>query len=147
MKIIFTSDSILDVYIKKELIKDVDVKDKICLENYLKKLLKTLKDKYNISIQGFYDITIYIDKYYGIIINFEKDDIDYYEYFKNQVDMKLVIIDSEFIYKVSDIPFNILDKVKVLIKNNNIYLKIKKELNDLEMMNLLENSEIIYEKD
>ena len=61
--------------------------------------------------------------------------------------MKLIIIDSEFMYKVNDIPFNMLDKVKVLIKNNNIYLKIKKELNELEMMNLLESSEIIHEKD
>ena len=68
----------------------------------------------------------------------------YYEYYKNQVDMRLITVDTNFLYKIDDIPIDILDKINIIIKNNNIYLELKAELNDLEMMNLLENSQIVY---
>ena len=145
MSIKFIDNLILDIYIKKELIGDINLKNKIDLENYLKAIFKTLKDKYNIIIVGFYDITVYIDKYYGVILHLEKEDLDYYDYFKNQVDMKLMLIDTEFLYKIDDIPSILSNKVKVFTKNNNIYLKINKKLSDYEMMVLLENSEIVYE--
>ena len=135
----------LDIYIKKELLNNINFNNKDNLEEYLKKLFKTLKDKYSIIVEGSYDITIYVDKYYGIILHLEKDDLDYYDYFKNQVDMRIVIVHTDFMYHVEDIPTSLVNKVKVYIKNNCIYLKIKKQLTDLEMMRLLENSEVSYE--
>ena len=146
MSIKFIDNLILDIYVKKELIDNIDFKNKDDLEIYLKKLFKTLKDKYNIVIEGFYDITVYIDKYYGVVFHLDKEDLDYYDYFKNQVDMKLVILDTEFMYEVEDIPKEILNKVKVYIVGDNIYLKIKKELTKLEMMKLIESSKIVYQK-
>lgn len=142
----FIDDLTLDVYIKKELIDNINFNNKEDLEKYLKKLFKTLKNKYNITIGGFYDINVYVDKYYGVIFHLEKEDIDYYDYFKNQVDMRIITIDNEFLYLVDDIPFNLLDKIDVLMKDNKIYLKIKKELNKLEMMKLLENSVVVYDE-
>lgn len=142
MNIKFISDYIFDIYLKQEFIKDVDFNSKDDLENYLKKLFKILNKKYNIIVEGFYDITVYVDKYYGVVIHLEKDNIDYYEYFKNQVDMRIVTINTEFLYKVDDIPNN--NKFKCIFNNNNIYLKIKEELTLLEMMKLMENSELIY---
>lgn len=146
MNIKFIDNFTLDIYIKKELIDNVDFNSKDDLEKYLKKLFKILKYKYEIVIEGFYDITVYKDKYYGVIFHLEKDDIEYYDYYKNQVDMRIITIDSEFLYLVDDIPSNLLEKVNVLIKNNEIYLKIKKELTKLEMMELLEISKVVYEK-
>jgi len=140
----FISNLIFDIYVKKYLVKDIDFSNKEDLEKYLKKLFKILKNKYNITIEGFYNITIYIDKYYGIVLHLEKEELDYYDYYKNQVDMRLITIDTDFMYQVDDIPFNILNKLKILIKNKNIYLTIKEELTDIEMMNLIENSKIIY---
>lgn len=144
MSIKFITDLIFDIYVKKYLIKDIDFSSKEDLEKYLKKLFKILKNKYNINIEGFYNITVYIDKYYGIILHLEKEEIDYYDYYKNQVDMRLITIDTDFMYQVDDIPFNILSKLKINIKDKNIYLTIKEELTDIEMMNLIENSKIIY---
>lgn len=144
MNIKFIDNLTLDIYIKKELIDDVDFNNKEILEKYLKKLFKTLKNKYNIEIQGFYDITVYCDKYYGVIFHLEKDDIEYYDYYKNQVDMRIMTINTEFLYLVDDIPYNLLNKVNVLIKNNNIYLKIKEKLSKIDMMNLLEISKVVY---
>lgn len=144
MSIKFISDLIFDIYIKKCFINNIDFSVKEEIEKYLKKLFKTLSKKYNLKIEGFYNITVYIDKYYGIILHLEKEEIDYYEYYKNQVDMRLITIDTEFIYEVEDIPFDIINKVDIITKDKNIYLKIKEELTNTEMMELLENSKLIY---
>ncbi len=146
MSIHFIDELILDIYVKKELVCDVNFNNKDNLECYLKKLFKILKSKYDIRIEGFYEITVYLDKFYGVVLHLEKDDLDYYDYFKNQVDMRIITVDTNFMYLVDDIPRDILNKVKVYIEDNNIYLKIKDELTDLEMMKLLENSELIYDK-
>ena len=144
MSIKFISNLIFDIYVKKYLVKNIDFSSKEDLEKYLKKIFKILKNKYNLIIEGFYNITVYIDKYYGIILHLEKEELDYYEYYKNQVDMRLITIDTDFMYRVDDIPYNLLSKVKININNNNMYLIIKDELTDLEMMNLMENSVIVY---
>lgn len=144
MSIRFIDNLTLDIYIKKELINNINFNDKDDLEKYLKSLFKTLKNKYDITIEGFYEITVYVDKYYGVVLHLEKDELDYYDYFKNQVDMRIVTVDTDFMYLVEDIPNNLLNKVKVCIKDNNVYLKIKEELTKLEMMELIENSKIVY---
>ena len=144
MSIKFNSDLVFDIYVKKYLIEDIDFSIKSDIENYLKKLFKTLNNKYNIAVEGFYNITVYIDKYYGIVLHLEKEELDYYEYYKNQVDMRLVTVHTDFMYEVDDIPFDIINKVKISDKNKNIYLTLKEKLTDLEMMKLLENSKIIY---
>lgn len=144
MSIKFTSNLVFDVYVKKYLIQNINFSIKEDIEKYLKKLFKILKNKYNLGIEGFYDITIYIDKFYGIVLHLEKEDIEYYEYYKNQVDMRLITVDTEFMYEVDDIPMSILNKVKICIKDNSIYLIIKEELSNLEMMKLLENSKLVY---
>ena len=60
--------------------------------------------------------------------------------------MRIITINTEFLYLIEDIPFNILNKVNIFIKNNMLYLKIKEDLNSLELMNLLENSKVVYEE-
>ena len=144
MSIKFIDDLTFDLYIKKELINNIDFNNKSELENYLKKLFKLLKNKYDIKIEGFYNINVYIDKYYGVIFNIEKEELEYYNYIKNQVDMKVVTIDTEFLYLVNDIPFEIINKINISVQDNNIYLKIKEELTNLEMMKLLEFSKVVY---
>ena len=145
MNIKFTNELILDIYIKKELIDNIDFNNKNDLEKYLKKLFKILKNKYDVVIEGFYDITVYIDKYYGVVIHMEKEDVEYYDYFKNQVDMRIITIDTEFLYLVEDIPEYLLDKADVIIIQKDIYLKIKEELSKLEMMQLLEISKVVFD--
>ena len=146
MSVHVINDNILDIYLKKEIIKDIDFKDKENLENYLKKIFRILKDKYDIKIEGYYEIDAYIDNNYGVILNLNREDFDYYDYFKNQVDMKISIIDNEFLYEVEDIPKSLLNKVNVIIEDDKIYLKINKKLKDIEMMKLLESSKIIYDR-
>ena len=144
MSIKFIDEITFDIYIKKDLVDNIDFNNKDDLEKYLKKLFKILKNKYDILIEGFYDITVYKDKYYGVVIHLEKEDLEYYNYIKNQVDMKVVTIDTEILYLVDDIPFEIINKININIKNNNILIKLKQELTNLEMMKLLEFSKVVY---
>ena len=107
MNIKFIDELTLDIYIKKELIDNIDFNKKE---------------------------------------NLEKDDVDCYNCYKNQVDMRIITIDTEFLYLVDDIPFNLFNKINVYIKNDNLYLKIKEDLTKLEMMELLEMSRVVYDK-
>jgi len=141
----FIDELILDIYIKKELIDNIDFNNKDDLQKYLKNLFKILKNKYSVVIEGFYDITVYVDKFYGVVIHMEKDDIDYYDYFKNQVDMRIITIDTSFLYLVEDIPNDLINKVDVIIIDKDIYLKIKEELSKVEMMKLLEISKVVFD--
>lgn len=144
MSVKFIDDKEFDIYLKANFIKDIDFNKKEELEIYFKRLFKILNNKYNIKVEGFYEITVYVDKFYGVILHLEKEELDYYDYFKNQVDMRIMTIDTEFLYLVDDIPFNIIDKIEIITNNDNIYIKIKKKLNDIEMMNLMENCVITY---
>ena len=144
MSIKYIDELTFDIYIKNQLIENINFDNKEDIEKYLKKLFKILNQKYKIIIEGFYNITIYIDKYYGIVIHLEKEELEYYEYYKNQVDMRLITVHTDFMYLVNDIPKSIIDKIKIENKDNNIYIKIINKLNDLEMMKLMEFSEIVY---
>ena len=144
MSIKYIDELTFDIYIKNKFIENIDFENKEDIEKYLKKIFKILNQKYKIIIEGFYNITIYIDKYYGIVIHLEKEELEYYEYYKNQVDMRLITVHTDFMYLVNDLPKSIINKIKLQIKDNNIYIKIINKLNDLEMMELMEFSEIVY---
>jgi len=144
MSIKYIDELTFDIYIKNNFIENIDFENKEDIEKYLKKIFKTLNQKYKIIIEGFYNITIYIDKYYGIVIHLEKEELEYYEYYKNQVDMRLITVHTDFTYLVNDIPKSIINKINIKTKDNNIYIKLIDKLNDLEMMRLMEFSEIVY---
>jgi len=73
MSIKYIDELTFDIYIKNNFIENIDFENKEDIEKYLKKIFKTLNQKYKIIIEGFYNITIYIDKYYGIVIHLEKE--------------------------------------------------------------------------
>ena len=120
----------------------------INLDNYeeeFKKIFLSLKKYYNIKINGFYNIIVYINNYYGIILKVEKDnDLDVYY---KQVDMHIIIEkDYTFLYKIEDYYFiNNLNLFNIYYYNNEFYLEIKEKIEDKDMYNLIENSEIIFE--
>lgn len=142
MNIKFIDDLTFNIYVKKEQIKNINTKINEEIELFLKELIKKIKKIYNINIEGFYDVYVYIDKYYGIIFNFNKEKLEYYDCF-NSVEMSINIKNVDFLYKVNDVPINILKKIEVKNINNNLYIKINKELNKKEFMNLMEHTEKI----
>ena len=114
----------------------------INLENYFKKLFIKFKEDYHIELNGYYSINIYIDKFYGSVIEIENEDLDYYNYF-NQIDMEVKLNDNVFLYEIDYEYLN-----NSIINNSNIY-KLKDKLyiqvKDNNILNkILEYSNIIY---
>ena len=86
--------------------KKFDLDDKLKLEKYFKDLFYNLKNKYNMEVNGYYNINVYADKYYGTIIEMENEDLEYYTYF-NQIDMEINVFKNNFYYEID---YNFLNK-------------------------------------
>ncbi len=144
MKVCKNQDNIV-IYIYDKKYKNLLKNDN--LEDYFKELFIKLKDSYDIKIAGYYDIVLYLDKYYGAIIILEKEDIEYYSYLNNQIDMQITRYEDFFLYKIKNtflVDKNILDKVVIYKYKNNFYFKLKAELSNLEFGRLIENSDIVF---
>lgn len=145
MKIDFKDNNYI-IYLNKYNIMNMDFNNTKVLEKNLKSLLLRLKKCYKIDIHGYYNITIYIDNYYGAILKIEEDK-EYYDCFDDTVALRLKKIKTNFLYEIDDISYvyNFIDKVKINTNKDKIYIKILKCLENKEYLNLLEVSNIIYE--
>ena len=136
MKVVFKDNKII-VFLNKKL--DLD---KVNLDIYFKKLFLRIKNKYNLELNGYYDINVYIDNNYGSIIEIENEDLDYYNYF-NQIDMEIKVNNTTFLYEIDYeyLDKELLSKSIVYKQNNKLYFKIT----DKSILNkIIECSKIIY---
>lgn len=144
MKIEQISEFMTIIYLKDKI---VDFEEKHLIEDYFISLFQTLKEKYNLNVKGYYNIKIYVDKFYGSVFLLEKEDIETYD-FSDTVDMRVELpIKKEFMFKINDLNFiENMDKFILYKDKFNLYLKINKYLTKKEISYLLEHSEIIYKK-
>lgn len=138
-------DNNLIVFLNKKFVSDVDFSDKVFLEDYFRDLFIKFKDIYDIDISGSYEIIVFRDKFYGAVLKLIKDDVDYYDYYDSQIDMKIVISKyDKFLYKLNNsLSYDILSNCSVYLFDGDMYLS----LNKCDYINygfILENSEIIY---
>lgn len=141
MKIEIIGDNII-VFLNKYITNNLDYRDSKVLESELKKIFDKLEKIYNIKIKGYYDVDLYIDNNYGIIMELDEDDIGYND-FDEIIDMRIRTINTRLLYKIDDIlPLNI--KHTIYLYKKNLYLEIDENINNIEMGKILENSEIIY---
>lgn len=152
MKII-SSDEEITIYLNNYYVNKVDLLDLESLEDYMNNLINNLKKNYDIKINGYYNIDVYQNNNYGIIIHMQKEDIEYYEYFTDQIDMQITIHNNvDFLYKISDF-FSIKnflnDNDFLLYKyDNELYIKINKKIDYINFGNVLEYcTEICYDID
>lgn len=146
MKIDFIDNTYI-VYLNKYNTIDMDFSNTKVLEMDLKSLLLRLKKYYKIDIKGYYNITVYIDEYYGAVLKIEEDN-DYYDYFDDTITIRMKKVKSRFLYEVDDISYidNYIDKFTINIIDDRIYLTVNNKLNEYEYLKLLEISNIIYDK-
>ena len=142
MKIIFREDVII-IFLKKENINNIDFNSKSVIEEYIKQLLTNLKRIINIDLYGLYTLNIFLDKYYGAVVEIDKVDNDIY-YLNDIIDMKINIIETEFLYEIDLLKID-KSKYDIYLYKDKIFLKIKKDLDNQEFMRLIENSNIIYD--
>lgn len=148
MKVNIIDDDNIIVFLNKFYIKNIDFKNRDNIEKNFKNIFLKLKHVYGLDIKGYYNINIYMDEVYGAVLEIEHEDIEYFDYFDNKVDMRInVVTDSKFLYKVKDIFMidkDMLREITIYIFKNQCYIKLKKQLNDYEMGTILENGELIY---
>ena len=140
MKVDVKNENDLVVFLNNKCIENIDFSDKNNFETYFRVLFLKLKNIYGISISGYYDINVYINKYFGVVLEIFREPLECFDYF-NSIDMKVNIIkNSEFLYQINDFS----DKHKIYFYKNNLYLKISKEISFVEFGKLLENSVLVY---
>ena len=132
------------IYLNKDY-KKINIKDKINIENDFRELFLNLRKNYNIKLVGYYNIYIYENKYYGLVIEIENEDLEYYDYFDDELDMKITILENQtFIYEILNDLKEILSKYNIIKNKDKLYVKLDNDISNIEMGILLENSKIIY---
>ena len=138
MKLNFKDNKII-VFLNKP-IKLKEIKS----EDYFRKLFIDIKNKYNLKLNGYYKINVYVDKFFGRVIEIENQEIDYYDYF-NQIDMEIKVIISTFLYEINYEYINkdIIDKTIIYKLKDKLYIKI---LDESVLNKIIEYSKIIYDE-
>lgn len=134
-------------YLSKEYLNRIHFKIDVDVEKEFKKLFIELKNIFNLELNGYYEVVVYINDLYGIIIEMEKDDDEYIKIFGDTLDMKITFkFDCEILYKIDNIDFIDFSKYNLYYNNNNLYISIKDNYlpKRNEYLNLLENSNLIY---
>lgn len=145
MKLIIDENIVF--FLNKIYLDNIDLKDENLIEKKLIKLINKIQKQYTIDLNGYYNVYIYKDKNYGLIIEMEKEKLDYLDYFNNQIELNIEIIEDTFLYKIDNIftiDKTLLEKLIIYINKDEIYLKIKENINDIELGQIIENSQIIY---
>lgn len=119
--------------------------DNIGLEDYFRKLFQKLKRIFDISFTGLYDIDIYSDSIYGSVIELKKEDIEYIDYYENEIDMRIIVHDVTFLYKINDI-FEINPKFikTIYYYKNSFYLELNNST-PFELAEIMEMGDLIYQ--
>ena len=102
------------VYLKKEQISNIDFSSKIEVEELFKNLFLKIKKLNNIELKGFFYIKVYLNEFFGAVLEFVRDEVEYYDYLSNKIDMQIEIMDDSIILKEYE---NIDD-----VKDNMFYL-------------------------
>ena len=135
-----TVDERIIIYLRKDKINNIDFNNLDILEQYFKELVIKLNDIYNIKIEGFYNIRVYIDDLYGIVLEFEAEDIDYC--LTNEIEMRISLFYEKFLYEIND--FINIKNTKIIKKGFKYYLECHNNIEYNNYLTILENSKIIY---
>lgn len=147
MKLII--DENIVIFLDKIYLQTIDLTNQNQIQKKLIKLINKLQNKYTLDLNGYYSVFIYKDENYGLIIDMQKEELEYLDYFNNQIEMSTQIIEDTFLYKIEDIfrlNKNLLKKFIMYKNKEKIYLKAKDTLTHIELGIILENGEIIYGK-
>lgn len=143
MKLITNGDMII-LYLNKMYIRSLDFTDKEATEKYMKRLLTKISNKYDIEIDGYYVVNLYVDMNYGVVIEIQKEELEYLDYFSNQIEINTKVVEGSFLYNIDNFDDSLLKKFIIYKIKDKLYLRVKENISDLEMGKVLERAEIIY---
>lgn len=149
MKVIKSDETHYEIFLNHYDINHFDLLNKEELEDYLKSIFLRLKKDYHISINGYYDIDAYYDERYGMVLNMVKEDLDYYKFSFNQIDMRITLDrNCRFLYLIEDyfeIPKSLKEKGTCYFYHNQCFFLPSDQLSQIEIGELLEKGSLIYQ--
>lgn len=80
-------------------LKDIIVDD---IEDLCQDIIDKLERHFNIILKGFYDVNVYVDKRYGIVLEFIMEELDLYIDF-SKVELHFIENNNNFLYEIFDI--------------------------------------------
>lgn len=138
-------DNNLIVFLNKKIISKINMNNKIELEKSFQKIFDKLNTIYDMDINGSYEINMYNNEQYGIILEIKQKENEYFEYY-NTIDMNITMSKyKDILYKINNYNKKIIENSTIYIYNGEIYIEPKDI--DFETLGIIiENSEIIYGK-
>lgn len=148
MKIVNQDENCMTIFLSKFYLKDLNFDIKKDLESYFKNLFLKLKRYYDINISGYYNIDVYMDDNYGLVMKLSKEEIEYYDYFDNQIDMRIALKNNRFLYGVID-PFIMNDilnqNIDIYLCKDKYYIDLIDNVDEKTMMKVIEFSDILFD--
>lgn len=137
MKLDVEEDSFI-VYLNKDYIQEIDFKIKKQVETCFKGIFNKIRRRLNKDINGFFSIKVFLNNEFGAILLLNKEELEYYDYFANQVDMQIEIeYDAKILLEFEDIlNMNITDTI-VYLYNNKYYINYIKDIKYVEFANVI----------
>ena len=116
-------DDELVLFLKKQEMNDFCFEELDEIEEYFRSLFLNLDEYYHITIEGFYNIHVYLDEIEGMVLTLQKEDLDYYPF--HQVEMQIVKEDTTFLYEIEE-PLDFLSSnFDIYVYQNHFYVKKK----------------------
>lgn len=117
------------------------------LSGYLKSVFEIIKEKNQFDIYGYYDVLIYKDINYGLIIKLDKEELECFNCYNKQIEMKIVIAEEpNILYCIDNLKIlKKISKFKLYLYKDKLYLELMSKINYMLLGELLEYSEIIFE--
>ena len=124
---------------------DIDFKNPDNIKKYFKEIFLKLKNNLKIELNGFYLVKVY-KNINELVIEIKLEELDFYDLYNDEIDMKIVIEENDFLYEIEDIFIdkNIIKDCYIIKYKNKLYLKIKKEINKIKLSYLKEISNLKY---
>lgn len=122
---------------------NIDFNDRCVLEDYFRDLFLELSD-YGYDMNGSYDIDVFIDDNYGVVLEISRNEV--YDYC-DIVDMKISISKYRgFLFLVNGDIGSLINSCKVFCYNGDIYVS-PNSFSFFDYGVLMENCSLIYGKD
>lgn len=137
MKIITNNDDFTLFVVNKFMTDTDDIK------KYLKDIIIKLKKRNKKEFSGFYNVQVYVNKKFGMIFEFFKEDS--FDFFQDVVDLDITVHDNAKVFLEFDDLFLVNDFHDIYSYNNKYYIDIDKT-SRLKFYSLLEFSDFVFGK-
>lgn len=125
-------------------VNNTELKSKDDIEDYIKDIIYKLRQKQKRKISGFYNVNIYQNDSFGLIIEMIRE--DELDFFPDIIDLKIIIhFDSE-VYLAFDDYFLLKNKKEVYYYDDKYYINVK-YFNDRELIVLSDFFTSVYGSD